>query len=235
MDFWTSARASFHGATECLRLDHTIPGEVELHIDRCQSILQSLMSLHSLETPEEDVETLDRWITTFEERLDQLQTVADNITREDNNNQTFQLGIHVESVKTEGRPRKEIDLPTVLSLLPAGYQKQEIADIAGLSRSTLLRRMKSIQNLVLNPDDTDVLVQEWNCTFPNAGARFIKGALTSQGYIPTRQSIRDSLFRVDPESVLRRRHISLPRRVRKYWVPYPNAIWHFDGHEKLIA
>jgi len=60
MDFWTSARATFHGATECLRLSHTFPGEVELHIDRCQSILQSLRSLRSLETPEEDIETLDR-------------------------------------------------------------------------------------------------------------------------------------------------------------------------------
>ena len=95
--------------------------------------------------------------------------------------------------------------------------------------------MKSIQNLQLTADEVDALVQEWSQTFPNAGARFIQGGLMSQGYIPTRQSVRSSLFRVDPEGVLRRRHIGLPRRVRKYWVPHPNAVWHFDGHEKLIA
>ena len=203
IDLWTSVHATFHGVTECLHLNHTFPGEVKLHIDRCQSILQSLRSLCLLETPEEDIETLNKWITIFEEWLDQLQTVANNITWEDNNSQTFQLGIHVESVKTEGRPRKEIDLPTVLSLLRAGYQKQEIADIAGLSRSTLLRRMKSIQNLVLNPDDTDILVQKWNHTFSNVSARFIRSTLTSQSYILMRQSIWDSLFQVDPESILR--------------------------------
>ena len=80
MDFWTSARATLHGATECLRLDHTYPAEVELHIERCQSILQAIQSLQVLDMSEEDIEILNRWATNLEERLQQLQTVADNIT-----------------------------------------------------------------------------------------------------------------------------------------------------------
>ena len=235
MDFWTSARATLHGATECLRLDHTYPAEVELHIERCQSILQAIRSLQVLDMSEEDIEILNRWATNLEERLQQLQTVADNITRDNHNNSFFELKVNVKDTKTGGRPRKEIELEAVLSLMHAGFRKQEISDISGVSRSTLLRRMRSIRNLVLSPDDTDILVQEWSHNFPNAGARFIQGDLTSQGYIPTRQSVRESLFRVDPEGVLQRRHIGLPRRVQKYWVPYPNAIWHFDGHEKLVA
>src|SRR4051812_16683246 len=86
MDFWTSARVTFHGASECLRLDHTYPAEVELHIDRCQSVLGSFRSLRLLNTPDEDIENLDKWIAIFEEKQQQLQSIADTIIREGNNN-----------------------------------------------------------------------------------------------------------------------------------------------------
>ena len=141
MDFWTSARATLHGATECLRLDHTYPAEVELHIERCQSILQAIRSLQVLDMSEEDIEILNRWATNLEERLQQLQTVADNITRDNHNNSFFELKVNVKDTKTGGRPRKEIELEAVLSLMRAGFRKQEISDISGVSRSTLLRRM----------------------------------------------------------------------------------------------
>ena len=90
---------------------------------------------------EEDIEILNRWATNLEERLQQLQTVADNITRDNHNNSFFKLKVNVKDTKTGGRPRKEIDLEAVLSLMRAGFQKQEISDISGVSRSTLLRRM----------------------------------------------------------------------------------------------
>ena len=60
MDFWTSTRVTFYGATECLRLDHTYPAEVELHLDRFQSVLESFQSLQLLNPPDEDIENLDK-------------------------------------------------------------------------------------------------------------------------------------------------------------------------------
>src|SRR4051794_29522522 len=99
MDFCTSARVTFHGATEWLRLDHTYPAQVKLHIDRRQSILESFRALQPLRTPDNNTledgapdentpapdenvsapdenapenapdENLDRWIATFEEIL----------------------------------------------------------------------------------------------------------------------------------------------------------------------
>ena len=151
MDFWTSARVTFYGATECLRLGHIYPAEVELHISRCQSILESLKSLRLLNSPDAenrpdaqnwpdaqnppdaqsppdaqnppdarnppdavnppdaqnwpdaqnppdpqdpqdtgnppdaDAENLDNWFGIFEGILQQLQLIADTITREEVN------------------------------------------------------------------------------------------------------------------------------------------------------
>ena len=41
-------------------------------------------------------------------------------------------------------------------------------------------------------------------------------------------------MRVDPVGSFIRTAARIPRRVGKYWVPFTNAIWHFDGHEKLV-
>jgi hypothetical protein len=59
------------------------------------------------------------------------------------------------------------------------------------------------------------------------------GALQSEGFRITRQRLRDSIQRVDALGVVNRRiNNILPRRT--YKVAGPNALWHIDGHHKLI-
>ena len=61
------------------------------------------------------------------------------------------------------------------------------------------------------------------------------GLLLSQSLrITTEKRIRNSVKRVDPESVLVR---NLPIKVverKSYKVPGILALWHIDGHHKLI-
>ncbi|KAI5993213.1 hypothetical protein EDD15DRAFT_2105524, partial [Pisolithus albus] len=47
-----------------------------------------------------------------------------------------------------------------------------------------------------------------------------------------RRHISASLHRVDPLGRILRRHTATRRR--KYHVSRPNALWHMDGHHKLI-
>ncbi len=47
-----------------------------------------------------------------------------------------------------------------------------------------------------------------------------------------RQHLRNSIHRVDGAGVIARRNAVVRSRV--YSVPYPNYIWHIDGHHKLI-
>jgi len=58
------------------------------------------------------------------------------------------------------------------------------------------------------------------------------GVLQSEGIQITRQRLRDSIQRVDAFGVVNRRINIIPRR--RYKVAGPNALWHIDGHHKLI-
>lgn len=56
--------------------------------------------------------------------------------------------------------------------------------------------------------------------------------LHCQGILVQRERIRESLRRVDPMGCQLRKRIALHRR--EYQVKSPNALWHLDGHHKLI-
>ena len=54
-------------------------------------------------------------------------------------------------------------------------------------------------------------------------------------YRPTRDRVRESILRVDPDGLEARRYISQRRIVRRvYDVAGPHHLWHMDGHHKLI-
>ena len=62
--------------------------------------------------------------------------------------------------------------------------------------------------------------------FNRAGISVLRGMLLSNGLRVSRERIRRSLQRVDPEN---RIFYATPIRRRAYVVPGPNAIWHHDG------
>ena len=67
---------------------------------------------------------------------------------------------------------------------------------------------------------------------PNDGERLLTGHLTRCNIFVLRTRVRASIHRVDPEGTAIRRSITVRRRV--YRVEGPNALWHIDGHHKLI-
>ena len=67
---------------------------------------------------------------------------------------------------------------------------------------------------------------------PNDGERLLIGHLAQEGIIVPRVRVRASIHRVDPINTELRRSITVRRRV--YYVAGPNAVWHTDGHHKLI-
>ena len=50
-----------------------------------------------------------------------------------------------------------------------------------------------------------------------------------------RQRVVDSINRVDKLGQGLRQSVGKKRQRRNYTVPRPNALWHIDGHHKLIA
>ena len=51
-------------------------------------------------------------------------------------------------------------------------------------------------------------------------------------FLVPRQALRNSIYRVDGSEVAMCSTSTIRRRI--YSVPYPNFVWHVDGHHKLI-
>ena len=114
----------------------------------------------------------------------------------------------------------------------------KIAQILGISRATLYRRLEeegvsphayysTISDLQL-----DHLVQSIKQVHPNDGERMMIGHLAQHNVIVPRARLRASIHRVDPINTAVRRSVTIRRRV--YHADGPNSVWHIDGHHKLI-
>ena len=96
--------------------------------------------------------------------------------------------------------------------------------------------------------DLNTLIKTWTCIsdedldnivkgfYDRSGAMlgqtFIIGYVQSKGIRVKRSRIRESIARVDPVNTVLRWGMVVSRR--KYSVPWPNSLWHLDGHHSLI-
>ena len=109
--------------------------------------------------------------------------------------------------------------------------------LCGVSKRTVERRLQlyhlSTQNYtVIEDHDLDEIVQAMSSAFPRCGEKMVAAMLHAQGLHVPRERVRACLRRVDPTGIQMRLRRVLTRRV--YHVSSPNALWHFDGHHKLI-
>ena len=84
----------------------------------------------------------------------------------------------------------------------------------------------------ITDNDLDEITLAYVKQFPNAGQKSFTAFLLQQGMHVSRQKVRDSLLRVDPDGVMGRFKKAIKRR--SYHVPGPNGVWHRDGYHKLI-
>lgn len=150
---------------------------------------------------------------------------------------------HVDPVTTvksgkSGRPRKEIDVEFLQDAM-SSQRRISISTLArtlGIDRHVLSRRLKeagiSTKFSALRKSDLDELVKGFRTTKPESGLRYLAGFLRQRGLKIQKRRVTASVKRVDGLGrILRQRH-KIKRRT--YKVSRPNALWHIDGHHKLI-
>ena len=64
------------------------------------------------------------------------------------------------------------------------------------------------------------------------GEPYLRGYFRAMGYTVQRRRIRESLNGVDPRNTALRWGALVSRRM--CFVPWPNSLWHLDGHHSLI-
>ncbi|XP_023662381.1 uncharacterized protein [Paramormyrops kingsleyae] len=138
-----------------------------------------------------------------------------------------------------GRPAYQITQEQLQMLLSFNFAGKHIAEILGVSRCTVKRRLRQY-NLsfrgcytTITDDALDNCVLEVLSANDEIGAEAVRARLVGEGIIVQRWRVRQSLIRTNPEGVaLRTMSHRLQRRT--YQVAGPNSLWHLDGNHKLI-
>jgi Bacterial regulatory protein, Fis family len=139
-----------------------------------------------------------------------------------------------------GRPQKVINLEF---LQDATNPKRRIAlktlaEKLGMHRNTLHYKLKALgidnKFSALTDNDLDTLVKVFRQQQPESGLRYLTGFLRKHGLKVQRRRVRAAVNRVDRLGQTLRRRISTKATRQQYKVSRPNALWHIDGHHKLI-
>ena len=139
---------------------------------------------------------------------------------------------------TVGRPRYDVPVSTLESLVYSGFTGPQIAEILCLSVRTVRRRMAEYGISIratyttLSDEELDSIVGRIQREFGLCGNWQMQGHLRAQGLRVQQSRVRESQRRVDPGGSIMRRLSSIHRRV--YRVNGPLALWHMDGNHKLI-
>jgi len=138
----------------------------------------------------------------------------------------------------QGCPKKVIDINFVKEAMSDSRQItcSELACLLGVHRNTLRLFMQhhGIKREFSNISDPDLdsLLMEFKKRRPESGIRYIVGLLWTNGIRVQHLRVVCSLRQIDRlGQVLRDRQV---KAKAKYHVTRPNALWHINGHHKLI-
>ncbi|CAB4435772.1 unnamed protein product [Rhizophagus irregularis] len=177
----------------------------------------------------------------LENILNSLQNLKNQLINamdftEENNTAMVQT---IQIIKTGGRPRYEISKELIISLAEHHFTWVQIANLLGISISTLNRRKNELnisdeitRYSTISDHELDTIMRRIKHEQPYAGESIIFGLLISLGYKIQRQRIRESIHRVDPIGPAVRWSNFVERQ--PYSVAGPNSLWHNDGTHSLI-
>ena len=96
----------------------------------------------------------------------------------------------------------------------------------------LKRHNIDYQHTLISDSNLDFLVHHFCSLKPQSGLQYLSGSLNHHGLRIQRQHISESLRCVDPLGRVLQHCITIYRWQNQ--VSCPNALWHMDGHHKLI-
>ncbi len=156
----------------------------------------------------------------------------------DENNAAIPELVTIMRSRKRGAPKKEINLGFLYEAVSA-HRALKLCDLAsavGVHRNTLRAYMKrkNIMKLYsnLSNEDLDILLRTFKAKKPDAGLQYVVGFLRKHGLRIQRRRVVSSLRRID--GLGRALRIRKVIKRTRYTVKRPDALWHLDGHHKLI-
>ncbi|XP_031554524.1 uncharacterized protein LOC116291493 [Actinia tenebrosa] len=192
------------------------------------------------ELSESDIDDQQDWVSlsrSFSDVLGDIQNKIFEISRRPTT--PVQRQCTVTHTGEPGKPAIQISSEMIENLRGLGFTWKLIADMMGVSRWTLYRRMRecgvnSASNFSpLTDEELDSKVSSYMTRYGGTtGQSYIIGHLRSLGLRVQRSRVRESIARLDPKNSAIRWGVVVSRR--RYYVSWPNSLWHLDGHHSLI-
>jgi hypothetical protein len=148
--------------------------------------------------------------------------------------------VTVEHNARRGRPRKQINLEFLQDVMDSkrNISISKLAKAVGVHRNTLRYYLKfhdvDTKFSSISDKNLDLLIKTFQHTKPDSGIRYLVGFLRRHGLKVQRERVRASIKRVDRLGQTIRHHQTAKARRNHYYVSRPNALWHIDGHHKMI-
>jgi hypothetical protein len=137
-----------------------------------------------------------------------------------------------------GRPQKVLNARYLHAAFSPkrGISISRLARLIEVHRHTL-RKYLCLYNVDysfsnLPDEDLDKIVRAYQQSKPTSGLRYLVGFLRRQGLHIRKSRVICSANRIDPLGQILCRQTTI--HYREYQVSRPNALWHMDGHHKLI-
>ena len=138
-----------------------------------------------------------------------------------------------------GQPCFEIPAEMLEELRTLGFSWTKIAELLGVSRWTVARRVDQyglgdVRGFDhLSEEELDEIRSTYIANHGTAiGQNYVGGHLRSLGLRIQRRRVRESIARADPQNTALRWGVVISRRT--YHLPWPNSLWHLDGHHSMI-
>lgn len=137
-----------------------------------------------------------------------------------------------------GQPCKVVDLAYVQEAMTpqCNISKSKLAHLLGIHCHTLNHylRQYNVHHSFSNLTDAelDTLVHTYKRNKPESGIWYLVGFLRAHGFRVQNCHVLESTHRVDGLDCALQWQTAI--RHRKYKSSHPNALWHCDGHHKLI-
>ena len=201
---------------------------IRLFICECEGIYQTDVPSHMRDF----LVTLQRLERHATEMWESLETKLRTLQR-------MAFSVATNQSSSVGRPKFVITKDQLEFLRKdIGFSWVDIADLIGVSVSTILRRRHEFGMAIrhnasqITNGELDEVVRSIAREHPSMGTVLVEGILSRSSMNVSRERIRKSLMRIDPINFVRRKHQTINRR--KYFAPGPNARWHIDGNHKLF-
>ncbi|KAK0136930.1 hypothetical protein N1851_026900 [Merluccius polli] len=137
-----------------------------------------------------------------------------------------------------GRPGLDITREQIELLLTQGITVRAMARMLGCSSSYMHKKLKYFQTSArsrftpISDADLEEHVRRLHNQFPRSGSQMMCAYLHADRIVVQRRRVRETLNSINPAAAAQRWSQTVARRT--YHVPFPNSLWHIDGHMRLI-